>query len=92
MSSILFWLTVYCAPISQEHYVIQTSKNCLTLRTQQVPTHPKMEPTKHTIRRKAYIMVAPPVAFFTTMTSEQVAASKKKPFLVFLKQIVLKKQ
>ena len=37
-------------------------------------------------------MVAPPVAFFTTMTSEQVAASKKKPFLVFLRQIVLKKQ
>ena len=92
MSSMLFLLTVYRAPFSQEHYVIQTANNSLTLGTQQVPTHPKMEPTKHVIRRKTYIMVAPPVAFFTTMTSEQVAASKKKPFLVFLRQIVLKKQ
>ena len=71
MSSMLFLLTVYRAPFSQEHYVIQTANNSLTLGTQQVPTHPKMEPTKHMISRKAYIKVAPPVAFFTTMRSEQ---------------------
>ena len=40
MSSMLFWLTVYRASFSEDHYEIQTAKNSPTLGTQQDPTHP----------------------------------------------------